>query len=79
VISPVALYEHEIPPWNTRNYEGGIKGGWRKLLDEELCSLHSSPNVIRVSKSTMRWSEHVAHMGETRNTYEILVGKPEGC
>jgi hypothetical protein len=42
-------------------------------------NLYSSPNTIRMIKSKrMRWAGHVAQMGETRNAYRILVGKPEG-
>jgi hypothetical protein len=41
--------------------------------------LYSSPNIIRTIKSRrMRWAGHVAQMGEARNAYRILVGKPEG-
>jgi hypothetical protein len=46
---------------------------------EEIHNLHSSLNIIRVIKSRrMRWTRHVARIGEMRNVCEILVGKPEG-
>jgi hypothetical protein len=57
----------------------GVTGGWRKLHNEELHHLYSSPNIIRIIKSRrMRWAGHVAQMGEKSNVYWILVGKPEG-
>jgi hypothetical protein len=47
--------------------------------NEELHNLYSSPNIIRMIKSrSIRWAGYVARMGETRNAYRILVGKPEG-
>ena len=49
---------------------------WR-LYNEELNDLYSSPNIVRVIKSR-RWAGHVAHMGEERGVYWVLVGKPEG-
>jgi hypothetical protein len=53
-------------------------GEWRKQHNEELRDLYSSPSIIRIMKSRMRWTGHVARMGKKRNAYRLLVGKPEG-
>jgi hypothetical protein len=56
-----------------------VTGKWRKLHNEELNDLHCSPNICRVIKSRrVRWARHVAHMGEWRDVYRVLMGKPEG-
>jgi hypothetical protein len=54
-------------------------GEWRKMHNEELHILYSPLNIIKQIKSRrMRWAEHVACMGEERNMYRVLMGKPEG-
>jgi hypothetical protein len=54
-------------------------GEWRKLHNEELNDLYPLPNIVRVVKSRrMGWAGHVAHMGQDRDVYRVLVGKPEG-
>jgi hypothetical protein len=56
-----------------------MTGEWRKLHNEELRDLYSSPSIIRIIKSRrMRLPGNVAQMGEKRNAYRLLVGKPEG-
>jgi hypothetical protein len=56
-----------------------VTGGWRKLHNEELHNLYSSPSIIRMIKSRkIGWAGHAARMGENRNAYRILVGNPEG-
>jgi hypothetical protein len=55
-----------------------MTGEWGKLHNEELRDLYSSPSIIRIIKSKrIRWAGHIARMGEKRNVYTLLVGKPE--
>jgi hypothetical protein len=52
---------------------------YRKLHNEEIHDLYTSPSIIRIIKSMkMRWAGHVARMWEKRNLYRLLVGQPEG-
>jgi hypothetical protein len=55
-------------------------GSWKKKLhNDELHSLYSSPNIVRVMKlRRMKWARHVARMGEGRGICRVLVGRPEG-
>ena len=56
-----------------------VTGEWRRLHNEELNDLYSSPNIVGVIKSRrMRWDGYVARMGEERGVYRVLVGKLEG-
>ena len=56
-----------------------VTGECVKIHNEELTDLYPSPNIIGLIKSIrMRWSWHVAHIGERRGVYRVLVGKPDG-
>jgi hypothetical protein len=56
-----------------------VTGGWRKVHNEELHNLYSSPSVIRIINSRrMKWAWNIARMGRKRNTYRIFVGNQEG-
>jgi len=56
-----------------------VTGEWRRLHNEELNDLYSSPTIVGVIKSSRtRWAGHVALMGEERGVNRVLVGKPEG-
>jgi len=63
--------------FGTNREEGA--GGWRRLHDVELHNLYDSPNIIIwvIASRTVIWVEHVAQVGDMRNAYNILVGRPE--
>jgi hypothetical protein len=55
-----------------------VTGEWRKLRNEEFHDLYFSPSIIRIMKARrMRWAGHVTQIGEKRNAYRLLVGKPK--
>jgi hypothetical protein len=93
VILPIVLYGCETCSLTLRNTDWGLlrtvlrrkfgpksdeHGAWRKLHNDELHSVYSSPNIVRVIKSRMRGTGHIGCMGEGRGVYRILVGRPEG-
>jgi hypothetical protein len=56
-----------------------VTGDWRKLHNEELNDLYTLPNIVWVVKPRrMRWTGHMARVGEERVVHRVLVGKPEG-
>jgi hypothetical protein len=75
----LTVFENWVPRRIFGSKRGEVTGKWRKLHNGELHNLYSSPNITRQIKSRrMRWSGHVACMGEERKVYRILAGKPEG-
>jgi hypothetical protein len=80
--------EHRLRVFESRDLRRifGLKGDEvtgerRKLHNEALHTriLYSSPNIIwQIKSRRMRWAGHVSRMGEERNAYKVLMGKPEG-
>ena len=73
------MFENKVLRRIFRPRRDEVTGDWRRLHNEELNDLYSSPNIVRVIKwRRMRCVGHVARMGEERVLYRVLVGKPEG-
>jgi hypothetical protein len=74
----LGVFENRVLRRIFRPKRDEVTGEWRKLHNEVLHDLYSSPSIIRIIKARIRWAGHVARMGEKRNAYRLLVGKPEG-
>jgi hypothetical protein len=72
------LFENRVLRKRFGPKRDGVTGEWRRLHNEELYALYTTPKIIRASKSRrMRWAGHVARMGEGRGAYRVLVGRPD--
>jgi hypothetical protein len=79
VFNRLRVFENKVLKRIFGPKRGEVTGGWRKLHKKELHGLYSSPSIVRAIKARRtRWAGHVARMGEARDTYNILVGRPEG-
>jgi hypothetical protein len=73
------VFENRVLRRIFRPKEDEVTGELRKLYKEELHDLYSSPSIIRIIKTRgVTWEGHVARMGEKRNAYRLLMGKPGG-
>jgi hypothetical protein len=74
----VKMFENRVMKRIFGSKRDEVTGVWRKVHNEELNDLYSSPNIFRVIKSRrMKWAGYVAYMGGSKCVYRILVGKPE--
>jgi hypothetical protein len=75
----VRKFGNRVLRWIFGQKTDEVTGEWRKLHNKEFHDLYSLPSIIRIVKARrMRCAGHVARMGEKRNVYRLLVGKPEG-
>jgi hypothetical protein len=73
------VFENRVLRRNFGPKRDEVTREWRKIHNEDLNDLYSSPNIVRVVKfGRIRWAGHLASKGERRGMYRVLVGKPEG-
>jgi hypothetical protein len=72
------VFENRVLREILRPERDEVTGEWRKLLNEEFSDLYCSPNIVVVIQSRMRWTGHVARMGDRKGVCRVLVGRPEG-
>ena len=73
------MFEYKVFRKIFRAKRDEITGKWRKIHNAELHTLYSSPNIIRNLKPRqLRWPGHAARMELARNSFRVLVGRPEG-
>jgi hypothetical protein len=72
------VFENKVPRRIFGPKRDEVMGGWRKVHNEELHDSYSSQSIRTIKSRRMRLAGHVARMGEKRNAYRLLVGKPEG-
>jgi hypothetical protein len=80
VCPPVGRTQIEVESRVLRRIFGSkgekVRGDWRKLDNDGLYHFYSSPNIIRVIRSSrIKWAGHVACMGEVRYVHKILARK----
>jgi hypothetical protein len=67
------LFENRVLRRTFGTKRDEVTGDWRKIHNEELHDLYSSPNIVWVIKlKRMRWAGHVALMGERRGVYRVF-------
>jgi hypothetical protein len=72
------VFENRVVRRILRPKRDEVTGEWKKLHNEELHNLYSSPNIFRqIESRRMRWAGHVARMGKDRIVYKVLVGSPK--
>jgi hypothetical protein len=71
------VFESKVPKKKFGQRKDEVTGGWVKLHNEELRDFYTSPSIIRINSTRMRWASHVARMRVKWTACTLLLGKPE--